>query len=59
FSMENPGHFSVEINSDIGILKSGRGSKDFERTLGHPRTTQVEGCRSHAQKALSQSQSDA
>ena len=49
----------LAFSSDIGILKSGRGSKDFERTLGHPRTTQVEGCRSHAQKALSQSQSDA
>ena len=49
----------LAFSSDIGILKSGRGSKDFERTLGHPPTTQVEGCRSHAQKALSQSQSDA
>ena len=49
----------LAFSSDIGILTSGRGSKDFERTLGHPPTTQVEGCRSHAQKALSQSQSDA
>lgn len=41
----------LAFSSDIGILKSGRGSKDFERTLGDPRTTQVGGCRSHAQKA--------
>lgn len=44
----------LAFSSDIGILKSGRGSKDFERTLGHPRTTQVEGCRSHAQRTSAQ-----
>ena len=44
----------LACSSDIGILKSGRGPKDFERTLGHPRTTQAEGCRSHAQRASSQ-----